>query len=144
MKKLALLLVMILLLGCCTGCGDRPEDGQNTLGTPTEEQIPQESVTVPYEFDEYIGTEYLCEDGNHQYTSEVIADVTCTEDGQILHICILCGEGYVETVYAAGHYADAATCDFPSTCIDCGATLESALGHTTANGTCTRCGEKIG
>ncbi|MBQ8434006.1 MAG: endonuclease [Clostridia bacterium] len=36
-----------------------------------------------------------------------------------------------------------ATCTKPATC-SCGATQGSALGHTTTNGTCTRCGITVG
>lgn len=143
MKRLALLLIVILLLGCCAGCTETPDGGQDVLGVDEEEVQPSESTPIPGEFDEYIGTDYLCKDGNHQFVSEVMADTTCVDDGQILHICTLCGEGYVETVHATGHYVDPASCDLPATCIDCGATLDPALGHSVVNGTCTRCGEKV-
>ena len=51
-------------------------------------------------------------------------------------------------VYSAGaqthtHSFGDATCTQPATC-SCGATQGTALGHTTTNGTCTRCGETIG
>ena len=41
------------------------------------------------------------------------------------------------------HEFGEATCTTPATC-SCGATEGSALGHTTTNGTCTRCGATIG
>lgn len=41
------------------------------------------------------------------------------------------------------HSFGQATCTTPATC-SCGATQGNALGHTTTNGTCTRCGTVVG
>ena len=64
-----------------------------------------------------------------------IGNVICTESG----VCKRCGE----EVHATGHKWKEATCTTPKTCSVCGTTEGNALGHTTANGTCTRCGELI-
>ena len=54
----------------------------------------------------------------HNYQSEVTAP-TCTKDGYTTHTCTICN----------GYYVDSET---------------EALGHTTDNGTCERCGQTIG
>ena len=64
-----------------------------------------------------------------------IGNVICTESG----VCKRCGE----EVHATGHKWKEATCTTPKTCSVCGTTEGNALGHTTANGTCSRCGELI-
>ena len=61
--------------------------------------------------------------------------VTCTESG----VCKRCGE----TIPAAGHKWKEATCTEPMTCSVCGATEGAALGHTTTNGVCERCGNEL-
>lgn len=57
---------------------------------------------------------------------------TCTADGT----CSRCGEVFP----AEGHKWVDATCTTPKTCSVCGQTEGEALGHTTANGVCGRCG----
>ena len=54
----------------------------------------------------------------HDYKSEVTAP-TCTKDGYTTHTCTICN----------GYYVDSET---------------EALGHTTENGVCERCGQTIG
>ena len=54
----------------------------------------------------------------HDYQSEVTAP-TCTKDGYTTHTCTICN----------GYYVDSET---------------EALGHTTENGECERCGQTIG
>ena len=61
--------------------------------------------------------------------------ITCTEGG----ICSRCGE----TIAPLGHDWVDATCTKPKTCTRCGITEGDALGHTTNNGTCARCGKEI-
>lgn len=41
---------------------------------------------------------------------------------------------------SCSHIYNPATCTEPKKCSKCGETSGSALGHTTSNGTCTRCG----
>ena len=57
---------------------------------------------------------------------------TCTRPG--------CG---ITEGSAKGHYWKAATCFNPKYCTGCGDEEGWALGHTTSNGTCTRCGQKV-
>ena len=54
----------------------------------------------------------------HNYTS-VVTDPTCLKDGFTTHTCSICGDEKVDTVV-------------------------DALGHTTASGTCERCGTVVG
>ena len=54
----------------------------------------------------------------HNYTS-VVKEATCTNDGYTTHTCTICNDSYTDTEVAA-------------------------LGHTTENGTCERCGNEIG
>ena len=67
----------------------------------------------------------------HKYDESKI----CTEDTK----CEVCGK----TIPAAGHKWTDATCTEPKKCSVCGETEGEALGHTTSNGKCSRCGEEI-
>lgn len=60
---------------------------------------------------------------------------TCTEGS----VCKRCGK----EVPATGHKWKDATCTEPKTCTVCVAIEGDALGHTTTNGTCSRCGKAI-
>ena len=60
---------------------------------------------------------------------------SCTTDGK----CTRCGEVFPAT----GHTWVDATCTTPKTCSTCGATEGDALGHTTDNGVCERCGQEF-
>ena len=127
MKKIALLLAVLLLMGIFAGCGkDRLADGENTE--------PTESVTVAGEFD------HMHADGEHIYVAEEIEVADCTHDGRILHICVICGEGFEEIVSSYGHEMDVASCLEGAYCANCGELLESPLGHLWDNGVCSRCG----
>ncbi|MGN0517091.1 MAG: hypothetical protein ACI4II_00020 [Acutalibacteraceae bacterium] len=61
--------------------------------------------------------------------------VTCTTDGK----CTRCGD--IEP--ALGHAWKDADCTTPKTCSICGKTKGKALGHTTDNGICERCGLEL-
>ena len=69
------------------------------------------------------------------HTEEVVPGkaATCTEDGYIDgKKCSVCGEVLVaqDTIYAKGeHTWEAADCENPKTCSDCGETEGEALGH---------------
>lgn len=88
-----------------------------------------QSVTVP-------------KSASHNYTSRVETEATCTVDGKRVFTCVDCNNSYTETVMAAHSWRDA-TCTTPKKCSECGITVGSALGHTTTNGTCTRCNTNI-
>lgn len=98
---------------------------------------------------------YLCSRCNDSYINEIkalghsyegepeVVEPTCTVDGKNINKCMRCGNTIEETIPAIGHNLTEATCTSPSICINCGDEVGSALGHTTMNGICNRCGEYI-
>lgn len=74
-------------------------------------------------------------------THEIAA--TCTEDGKLLHECLLCGDVSAETIPATGHTMTDADCIHPSHCGSCGVTAGVPLGHDYQNNVCSRCGDKL-
>lgn len=62
-------------------------------------------------------------------------DHNCTSDSS----CKRCNE----MIPATGHDLTEATCTKAATCKTCNDIIGKALGHTTNNGTCERCDEKI-
>lgn len=87
-------------------------------------------------------TETVAATGKHNYRSKVISVASCKEDGIVEYTCSICGNSYRETT-PAGHEWKNASCTEPKTCMDCGATEGSALGHTTNDGICARCNKNI-
>lgn len=130
MKKIAFLLAILLLLGSTAGCKEKEDEA---LSAEPTESIPYEG-----EFD------HMHAPGEHVFVSEEIVVADCVNDGTILHICVICGEGVEETVAAYGHELDIPTCTDPGRCVQCGAITEKAMGHTTKKGVCDRCGETVG
>lgn len=100
-------------------------------------------------------TTYQCSRCNGTYINEIealghsyegepeVVDPTCTEDGKKINKCIRCDNLVEEVIPAMGHNLTEATCTSPSTCVNCKDEVGSALGHTTMNGICERCGEHI-
>ena len=78
----------------------------------------------------------------HNYTSKVTTEATCTKDGVKTFTCSICKDSYTESI-AAGHKWSNATCTAAKTCSVCKLTEGDALGHTTDNGTCSRCNTVI-
>ena len=130
MKKTALILAIALLLSCLAGCGRK--NGEETISET------QESIPVEGEFDHVHGP------NEHLYQADTMSEADCVNAGRIVHICVLCGEGFEETVEPYGHMIEPATCDQPGCCMNCGAVMEKPTGHTTKNGTCERCGTFVG
>ena len=77
----------------------------------------------------------------HNYTQTEIKKVTCTEDGTRRVSCSRCGDSYDEAVKSTGHNWKDATCTKAKYCTTCNQEDGSALGHTTDDGTCSRCGK---
>lgn len=73
-----------------------------------------------------------CVEGNplgHIYESVVIAP-ECLKDGYTAHICSGCGHRYYDNyVTATGHNWQAANCQEPQTCSECGATSGRPADH---------------
>lgn len=64
---------------------------------------------------------------------------TCTNAGQIILECTLCGDVVTEPIAALGHKFSEAACNKAKTCTLCGITEGNALGHSYQNGKCIRC-----
>ncbi len=87
------------------------------------------------------GGETTCE---HTNTTTTTVDATCTKAGSTTVTCDDCGEIVsTEEIAVIDHTWTDATCTAPKTCSVCDTTEGEALGHTTDNGTCDRCGEEI-
>ncbi|MBQ2382599.1 MAG: InlB B-repeat-containing protein, partial [Oscillospiraceae bacterium] len=68
----------------------------------------------------------------------------CTEQGQLARVCTTCGSKETQPIAATGHSWQAADCDTPKNCSNCGATEDAPLGHTYGSvvtaPTCTKAG----
>ena len=126
MKKIAFLLAVLLLISCFVGCGNKEEE--EILAAEPTESIPYEG-----EFD------HMHTNGAHVFTTEVLAEANCTQSGKVLHICVICGEGFEETVDPYGHELDAPTCTEAGRCINCNTVIEKPMGHKVKDGICERC-----
>jgi len=84
----------------------------------------------------------------HSYSSKITNVATCTTNGTKTYTCSRCSDSYAETITATGHNWMAATCTSKKTCLTCGTTDGSVLGHsyavkTTKEPTCTTSGTKV-
>ena len=79
----------------------------------------------------------------HNYDKTETKRVTCTEDGAKITICSRCGDSITETIKSTGHNWVEATCTEEKHCTNCNQTTGAALGHTTAEGICARCGSHV-
>lgn len=151
MRKLVCLLAALALLLCFTACAaqDLPQDSQQS-GTTQESVEDTTSGSTDATTDSKpnnskgptIAMDSPCYLDGHTYTSEVLVDASCTEGGRTMHICTVCGEGYVEEVPSLGHEALPASCVEPSTCAQCGEYLDDPTGHVGTD-SCEICGMPI-
>lgn len=125
MKKIAVILAFVMLVGCFAGCGAKVEED-----TPS---APTESIPVEGELD------HVHAPNEHVYQVEVMQEADCVNSGRVIHMCIVCGEGFEEVVDPYGHEIGPATCDQPGCCANCGIVVEKPMGHTVNNGICERC-----
>lgn len=102
-KRLLGILLSIMLISVCIGCGGESTATEQTeaVETPaTEESTPvhttEQTTDVPATPKE---TE---EPHTHNYTEEITTDVTCEADGTKTFTCD-CGDTYTEVVPATGH-----------------------------------------
>jgi hypothetical protein len=80
---------------------------------------------------------------SHTYT-KASSEATCYVGGDATYKCSLCGDTYTKYESSTGHDYIEATCTSPKHCSRCDYTYGNALGHTTENGTCSRCNTYIG
>ena len=85
-------------------------------------------------------TEIIFATGNHQYSEKITKKATCDVDGVKTFTCQTCKDIYTQIIESTGHSWESATCTAPKTCVKCNKTSGNALGHTTDNGICGRCG----
>lgn len=75
---------------------------------------------------------------NHSYV-KIKSEASCDVGGEATYKCSICGDTYTEYERPLGHDYIEATCTQAKRCARCNASFGAALGHTTENGTCTRC-----
>ncbi len=135
----------------CSICGYLYKEDIPANGT---EHNYQTTVLKEADCDESGKKEYkcsVCEDTyfeeikslGHNYSESVIKEPGCETEGQKTYKCSRCGSSYDEAIAAVGHRYAEATCVKAKTCSVCEKTEGEALGHTTNEGVCDRCGEKI-
>lgn len=78
----------------------------------------------------------------HDYEITIIKDGVCLEEEEILKKCKRCDDEISEK-YIVKHEWVSATCDKAKYCKSCKIEEGVALGHTTDNGTCSRCNQYI-
>jgi len=139
MKKLALLLALLMIVGCFAACGGDSETngttdpaavggnaaGENGDGTGGEidlEECPSS------------------DEGKHQYTEEIAGEPSCQLPGLMLYTCAACGYSTSQEIAPLGHQGTGASCEEPSICSVCGEVAEEAWGHESENGICKNCG----
>ena len=159
MKTMKLALLVCLALFACALMFTACDSGNEVHGT-TE---PETEAHV-HSFGEWETTknatctldgnkERYCSCGEKQVSSipmtehtfgkwDVVESATCTEQGVEARFCS-CGEKETAVIAATGHTWINDNCIQAKTCSACGFTEGIALGHTTTNGVCTRCNEKI-
>lgn len=129
--------VLALLLAAgitCSLLGCQPTQNPGTEPSTTATSAPPTAETTQPLVPE------VC-----QHETEVIQSTaaTCTQPGQIISACTLCGEELIAVLDALGHSFTDATCTQAKTCGLCGVTEGAALGHQYISGKCDRCGNLL-
>jgi len=86
MKQILLLILVLTLLLALNACG-KDKEPDPTVGQTTVTTDPPVTTQPPH---------------THNYTSEVTAEPSCTEDGTCTFTCS-CGDSYTEAIPADGH-----------------------------------------
>ena len=134
MKRIIAMLLALLMLFCCAGCGEKDE----TAGAETTGAVEQ----TPEQTNDGI-LEDACEvsdSGKHEYEEELISEATCTEAGLMMYTCIACQKSETRDIPALGHQGSGASCEEPSVCAICWEVAEEAWGHQDEGGVCKYCG----
>lgn len=98
-KRLLGVLLSVMLVSACVGCGAEntaTEQTEAVEATATEEATPEQTVeeTATPEATEEVHT--------HNYAEEITTDATCEADGLKTFTCE-CGDTYTEPISATGH-----------------------------------------
>jgi hypothetical protein len=143
MKKLALLLALLMIVGCFAACGGDSEKNQETNpAAATGGAANQPTATN----NAGVADPELCPDsadGKHQYTEEVAGEPSCTLPGLMMYTCSACQFSTTKEIPALGHQGTGASCIEPSICTVCGEIAEEAWGHDLESGICKNCGDEV-
>lgn len=93
------------------------------------------------ELDGYKDSASRIHDHHHVLAEE--KEPTCTQEGFDYYLCEGCGDSYFVTKEAKGHRYKEATCTQAAVCSVCKKTIRKALGHTTDDNECQRCGKVL-
>lgn len=144
MKKLALLLALLMIVGCFAACGGdskKPtatEPAANNGGAAAQQQKPNGGSG-----EEDVESCPNSADGKHQFKEEVAGEPDCTQPGLIIATCEYCNFSTNKEIPALGHQGTGASCLEPSICTVCGEIAEEAWGHDFESGICKNCGEEF-
>ena len=141
MKKIALLLALLMIVGCFAACGGdgeknnatEPAAGGNAAGENGTDAGTAEDLEFCPSSDE----------GKHLYSEELAGEPSCELPGLMLYTCTACGYSTSQEIPALGHQGTGASCEEPSICSVCGEVEEDAWGHESENGICKNCGIDI-
>ena len=106
MKKIALLLALLMIVGCFAACGGDSEKNQTTEpAAATGGAANQPTATN----NAGVADPEICPDsadGKHQYTEEVAGEPSCTLPGLMMYTCSACQfSTTIETIEAINQYA---------------------------------------
>ena len=142
MKKIALLLALLMIIGCFAACGGDGEKNEETAPAAVGDATGQQQKPDASSGEE----EEVCpnsDDGKHHYTEELAGEPTCTQPGLMLYTCNDCEFSISKDIPALGHQGTGASCEEPSICTVCGEVAEDAWGHEPESGICKYCGEFV-
>lgn len=126
MKKVCIILVMLLIAFCFSGCGHKHVMAEKVIkdATCTEDgKVKHYCKTCDYEYEEII------KHSDHNYDDgSVLIDCTCTMDGKKIFVCKNCGKVESEVITASHKFDEVidseATCkqegEKTKTCTICG------------------------
>ena len=145
MKKIALLLALLLIIGCFAACGgdgeknEATEPAANNGGAAVQQQGTQPIKSGEEDLE-------VCpasDDNKHHYKEEVAGEPTCALPGLLICTCTECNFSINQEIPALGHQGTGASCEEPSICTVCGEVAEDAWGHEPESGICKYCGEFV-
>lgn len=140
MKKIALLLALLMIVGCFAACGEDSEKNSATDPAAATGGAAGQENTNPEAGEVDLEACPSSDDGKHHYTEEVAGEPSCALPGLVICTCNDCGYSTTREIPALGHQGTGASCEEPSVCIVCGEVAEEAWGHEPDGGVCKNCG----